>query len=199
MVAGFLSVSFMNFVLSLFFCLTLVYDFFPSLFFLLFFLNDTRDPSTPNNVPFMVEFVNLNWRPRATTLPRSKRFPHREISWFFLRPDLLDHGGRGGGQSDFRTPRFFVDLWPAVLTTSEIINTNIAVEEIILSLSFFISSLFICLDFSILNSIKKKYLISNRRFIPSFILIDLWAKHFSETNEFYIDSFFLICWSVWKR
>lgn len=189
----------MNFVLSLFLCLTLVNDFFPSLFFLLFFLNGTRDPSTPNSVPFMAEFVTLNWRPRATTLPRSKRFPHREISWFFLRPDLLDHGGRGGGQSDFRTPRFFVDLWPAVLTTSGIINTNIAMEEIILSLFFFISSLFICLDFSILNSMKKKkYLISNRLFLSSFILINLWPKYFSETNEFYIDSFFLICWSVWN-
>lgn len=36
-----------------------------------------------DRAPFMAEFVTLNWRPRATMLPRSQRFPHREISWFF--------------------------------------------------------------------------------------------------------------------
>lgn len=47
---------------------------------------------------------------------RSKRFPHREISWvfFFYYGLIYWIVAKGRTQSDFRT-RFFVDLWPPSL------------------------------------------------------------------------------------
>lgn len=45
---------------------------------------------------------------------RSKRFPHREISWVFFYGLIYWIVAKGRTQSDFRT-RFFVDLWPPSL------------------------------------------------------------------------------------
>lgn len=56
---------------------------------------------------------------------RSKRFPHREISWvFFLRADLLDRG-EGADRATFERDFSWI-YGPRVLTTSGFINTNIS-------------------------------------------------------------------------